>query len=123
MSKKILVVDDSLMVRIQVRKALGDGFEITDAVDGLDALEKLAANRDTALIICDVNMPKMNGIDFLKSRAEDAELARVPVVMLTTEGQQTLIEHARQLGALAWLLKPFKPENLLAVARKITAAA
>ena len=123
MSKKILVVDDSLMVRIQVRKALGDGFEITDAVDGLDALEQLAANRDTALIICDVNMPKMNGIDFLKSRAEDAELARVPVVMLTTEGQQTLIEHARQLGALAWLLKPFKPENLLAVARKITAAA
>jgi two-component system chemotaxis response regulator CheY len=123
MTTKILVVDDSLMVRTQVKRALGAGFLIVEAVDGVDALEKLTAHPDTALIICDVNMPRMDGLDFLEKRALSPKLSSVPVVMLTTEGQQAMVLRARALGAMAWLLKPFKPEQLLAVAQKLAQAA
>jgi two-component system chemotaxis response regulator CheY len=118
MSGKILIVEDSAMVRRQVGAALtAAGYTTVDAVDGLDATTKLAA--DTALIVCDVNMPRMNGLELLELLARDPVHARTPVVMLTTEGQPELIKRAKALGAKGWLVKPFKPELLLAVARKL----
>ena len=122
MSTKVLVVDDSQMVRLQVGRALtAAGFVVIEAVDGADAIEKLQENPNTSLIVCDVNMPRMNGIDFL---ARKNELGNgVPVVMLTTEGQSELIKKAKALGAKGWVMKPFKPESLVAAAKKLTAVA
>ena len=114
----ILVIDDSLMVRKQVGAALkGLGYSVVEAVDGLDALEKLESSPDTRLIVCDVNMPRMNGLEFLERLSTRG--SGVPVVMLTTEGQPELIQRAKSLGAKGWIVKPFKPEFLAATARKL----
>jgi len=118
MPSSVLVVDDSMMVRKQVGAALkSQGYDVVEAVDGIDALEKLASNPDTRLIVCDVNMPRMNGIEFLE--ALSARQSRIPVVMLTTEGQPELIQRAKALGAKGWLVKPFKPDYLAATAKKL----
>lgn len=120
---KVLVVDDSLMVRQQVGRALtAAGFSIVEAVDGADALEKLAATPEAALVVCDVNMPRMSGIEFLENVRRDGRPA-LPVVMLTTEGQPELIQKAKALGAKGWIVKPFKPDLLVAAVKKLTAAA
>jgi two-component system chemotaxis response regulator CheY len=116
-TSKILVVDDSMMVRRQVGGTLRNlGYLVVEAVDGLDALEKLDANRDAQFIVCDVNMPRMNGIEFLERLS--ASGSKVPVVMLTTEGEPDLIQRAKALGAKGWLLKPFKAEFLEATVKK-----
>jgi two-component system chemotaxis response regulator CheY len=120
MSATILVIDDSAMVRQQVGRALtGAGFTILEAVDGVDALEKLAGAPATRLIVCDVNMPRMNGVEFLERLSAGGQA--VPVVMLTTEGQPELIQRAKALGAKGWIVKPFKPDLLIAAVRKLTA--
>ena len=117
MTNKVLIIDDSLMVRRQVAGSLRNlGYEVVEAVDGLDALQKLDVNQDAQLIVCDVNMPQMNGIEFLERLK--ALGSKVPVVMLTTEGEPDLIQRAKALGAKGWLLKPFKPEFLEATAKK-----
>ena len=122
MAVKVLVIDDSMMVRQQVGRALTTaGFTVIEATDGVDALEKLSAASDTSLVVCDVNMPRMNGIEFLE-RVNQTTL-KIPVVMLTTEGQPELIQRAKALGAKGWIVKPFKPELLVAAAKKLTAAA
>ena len=119
MVNKIMVIDDSMMVRKQVGMALGAaGFTVVEASDGADALEKLEKHADVALVVCDVNMPRMNGLEFLENVR-----AGLPVMMLTTEGQPELIQRAKALGAKGWLVKPFKPDLLVAAARKLTAAA
>lgn len=120
MAGSILIVDDSAMVRRQVGAALtGAGYATVEATDGVDAQAKLAATADTALIVCDVNMPRMNGLELLEHLVRDPRAAKIPVVMLTTEGQPELIQRAKALGAKGWLVKPFKPEMLLAVAKKL----
>jgi two-component system, chemotaxis family, chemotaxis protein CheY len=123
MSTTVLVIDDSLMVREQVSKALaGAGFSIVEAQDGIDALQKLDASPEVKLIVCDVNMPRMNGLQFLERLRKDGGALRLPVVMLTTEGQPELIQRAKALGAKGWIVKPFKPELLVAAAKKLTAS-
>ena len=122
MSATILVIDDSAMVRQQVGRALtGAGFTIVEAVDGVDALQKLADAPGTRLIVCDVNMPRMNGVEFLERLS--AEGQSIPVVMLTTEGQPELIQRAKALGAKGWIVKPFKPHLLIAAVKKLTTPA
>ena len=116
--KKILVIDDSETVRQQVKHALAaTGYEIVEAVDGLDGLEKLRALTGFDMALCDVNMPRMNGLDMI------AELQRtgpkIPILMLTTEGQPSLIRRARESGAKGWIVKPFKPELLVAAVTKL----
>ncbi|MDB4945713.1 MAG: Chemotaxis regulator - transmits chemoreceptor signals to flagelllar motor component CheY [Labilithrix sp.] len=124
MGKKVMVIDDSFMVRQQVGRVLkGAGFEVIEAGDGIEALERLAATTGVALIICDVNMPRMNGIDFLENMRKNSAYAGLPVVMLTTEGQVELVQQAKSLGAKAWMTKPFKPEHIIAAATKLTATA
>ncbi|HEY4244455.1 MAG TPA: response regulator [Kofleriaceae bacterium] len=119
MSRKILVIDDSLMVRQQVTRALtGAGFTVIGACDGVDALEKLVTNTDVKLVVCDVNMPRMSGLEFLEKVQPG-----LPVVMLTTEGEPEMIARAKALGAKGWILKPFKPELVVATAQKLAIAA
>lgn len=120
MGTKILVVDDSAMVRQQVRHALvAAGFEVIEAQDGLDALDKLFDVPDVALVVCDVNMPRLPGLDFLERLRRDAKWKLLPVVMLTTEAQPELVHRAKSLNAKGWIIKPFKAELLVAAAKKL----
>lgn len=122
MSKKILIVDDSATVRQQVSMALsGAGFAILEAVDGVDGASKLTSDGSIGLVICDVNMPRMNGIEMVEKIK--ASGGSVPIVMLTTEGQPELIQRARAAGAKGWIVKPFKPELLVGAVTKLGKAA
>ena len=122
MSAKVLIIDDSMMVRKQVGQALiGAGFSVIEATDGVDALQKLTTSPDTRLVVCDVNMPRMSGIEFLEAIRKVESTANLPVVMLTTEGQPELVQRAKALGAKGWIVKPFKPDLLVAAAKKLTA--
>ncbi|HEV7554871.1 MAG TPA: response regulator [Kofleriaceae bacterium] len=115
MASKVLVIDDSALVRHQVARALAAaGFGIIEATDGIDGLAKLEANTDVALVLCDVTMPRMNGIEFLENMPPSCS-----VVMLTTEGRPEVMQRAKALGAKGWIIKPFKPELLIASVRKL----
>ena len=118
--KKVLVIDDSPTVRQQVGLALTQaGFQIVEAVDGVDGINKVDAS--IAMAICDVNMPRMNGLEMLEKLRTDDRYKALPVVMLTTEGQQQLIERAKKAGAKGWIIKPFKAELLVAAVQRLTA--
>jgi two-component system chemotaxis response regulator CheY len=121
MTRTILVVDDSQTVRQQVSSALqGAGFEVIEAADGVEGLDQLKAHAEVAAVICDVNMPRMNGLELVESIK--SRTATLPVVMLTTEGQSELIQRAKAAGARGWIVKPFKPDLLVSAVRKLTAA-
>lgn len=121
MGRTVLVVDDSATIRLQAGRALSKaGFRVVEAVDGLDALEKLAGTEEIALIVCDVNMPRMNGVELVEALAARGSMP--PMVMLTTEGHPHLIQRAKAGGARGWMIKPFKPELLVAAANKLIAA-
>lgn len=119
--KKILIVDDSETIRITVTDTLQKaGFSVTQAIDGVDGLARLA--QDTFdLVILDVNMPRLSGLEMLEKMRDEPRSATIPVVMLTTEAHFALIDRAKKLGAKGWMIKPVKPENLVAAAKKITA--
>ncbi|MBI5637980.1 MAG: response regulator [Nitrospinae bacterium] len=114
--KTVLIIDDSptfrTMVSFALKKIANFKNEI-QAADGLEALDALAKN-DVHLMICDVNMPNMNGLEFLKMVRSDEKYKRIPVIMLTTEGKDEDQERAMKLGANAYLNKPFKPNALKA---------
>lgn len=115
---KILVVDDSITILELVAEVLEpQGFQTLQALDGHDALPKLLHNPDILAVMCDVNMPRMNGIELLARAREKG--VNVPFIMLTTETQPELIERARALGVKAWMSKPFKPQTLVATVRAI----
>lgn len=118
MAPNVLIVDDSAMVRRQVCAALqANGYGTLEAGNGIEALERLKQDPSTCLIVCDVNMPGMNGIELLEQLS--SLKSRVPVVMLTTEGEPELIRRATALGAKGWLMKPFKPEFLISTIKKL----
>lgn len=122
MAKKVLVVDDSSTIRQQVAHTLGQaGYEVIEAVDGEDGIRKLTAHADLAMIICDVNMPRMSGLEMLQA-LKTSNAVVPPVVMLTTEGAVDLITKAKALGAKGWMVKPFKPELLVGAVKKIAGA-
>jgi two-component system chemotaxis response regulator CheY len=119
--KKIIVIDDSQTIRERVATTLRRaGFEILEAVDGVDGAEVIERTPDAALAICDVNMPKRNGLELLEGLRDSGRTSVLPVLMLTTEGQPQLIERARKAGAKGWLVKPFKADLLLAAVKKLT---
>lgn len=122
MGKKILVVDDSATVRQQVSLALSQaGFDVIEAADGIEGGEKIRGTQDLAMVVCDVNMPRMNGIEMLEDVAGEVKSRNISVVMLTTEGQPALIKKAKDAGAKGWIVKPFKAEQLVGAAQKLTA--
>ena len=118
---KILIIDDSATIRGKVREALlATGHEIVEAADGVEGLERLRAG-DVALALCDINMPRLSGLEVL------AELQRsgstTPVVMLTTELSPSMMQRARACGAKGWIVKPFRSDLLLTAVSKVLAAA
>ncbi|HEY8923299.1 MAG TPA: response regulator [Polyangia bacterium] len=120
MSAKILIVDDSDTIRQQVGITLAQaGYEVLEAQDGVEGLNTIGVARDIALVICDINMPNMGGIEMLTAVKADAKNANLPVLMLTTEAKADLIQQAKRIGAKGWVVKPFKPDQLAAAVRKI----
>jgi two-component system chemotaxis response regulator CheY len=119
MPKTILVVDDSASLRQVVGITLkGAGFEVIEACDGRDALSKLAGKR-VNLVISDVNMPNMDGISFVRELKSLAEHRFTPVIMLTTEAQESKKSEGQAAGAKAWVVKPFQPAQMLAAVAKL----
>jgi two-component system, chemotaxis family, chemotaxis protein CheY len=120
MPAKILIVDDSRTIRQQVTLTLGQaGYQILEAEDGIQGLDMIGSQSDIALVICDINMPNMNGIEMLTAVKADIRNAALPVLMLTTEARADLIQQAKRIGAKGWVVKPFKPDQLAAAVRKI----
>src|SRR3569833_2699795 len=108
MAGKILVIDDSMLVRKQVGSTLtAAGYTVVDAADGAEALERLKTHGDVSLIVCDVNMPQINGIEFLQHVQSSA-----PVVMLTTKNQPKNKQHTKQHNTKTKNQKPNKPDHL-----------
>jgi two-component system chemotaxis response regulator CheY len=113
MAKTILVVDDSSSIRTVVGTALKkEGYDVIEACDGKDALSKLTGQKIN-LIISDVNMPNMDGIAFVKQVKTLPNYKFTPVIMLTTESEQSKMAEGKAAGAKAWILKPFQPPKLL----------
>jgi len=122
MGKKVLIVDDSSTMRQQVSVALvSAGYEPVEASDGKLGAAQIQSRNDLALVICDINMPNMNGLEMLESVKARIAAIGLPVVMLTTEGNPQVIARAKAAGAKGWLVKPFKPQALLSIADKLTA--
>ena len=119
MNRKMLTVDDSPSVRKLVKFTLkAKGYEVGSAGDGLEALDLLKQEVFDAIIL-DINMPRMNGLEFLRTIKADDQYAGMPVIMLTTEGQDEDKDKAVALGATAYMVKPFKPTQLLTLLEKI----
>lgn len=117
--KKILAVDDSLSIRKSLSFILSqEGYEVVEAEDGVDALEKAQAEK-FALIITDINMPRMDGIELTKQIRQTQGYKFTPIIALTTENQQEKMEEGKAAGATGWIVKPFTSEKLLAVVKKI----
>lgn len=118
--KKVLVIDDSETVRQQVALALrGTVFTVVQAPDGIDGLARAFAERDISLVLLDLNMPRMNGLDVLDRLRADPRTRDLPVLILTTEVERHMIERAKKAGAKAWLIKPVKPQMLVEVVTKL----
>lgn len=120
---KILIVDDSATMRQQVKQALAStGFDIQEAADGQEGLQKIQGDAGIRVVILDVNMPRMNGIELIEALKEQGKVdAGLQVIMLTTEGHAELIGRAKAAGAKGWIVKPFKPEMLVAAVQKMAA--
>jgi two-component system chemotaxis response regulator CheY len=119
-SKTILIVDDSLTVRQQVSMTLkAAGYTMAEACNGREGVEVMNSGVSIAMVICDVNMPIANGIEFLETIKGAALAPPVPVVMLTTDGSPELIARAKRAGARGWIVKPFQSDLLLSAVRRL----
>jgi two-component system, chemotaxis family, chemotaxis protein CheY len=119
MGKTILVVDDAMTVRNLAKFALSKGgFTILEAEDGVQGLKKLSEN-EVDLVISDLNMPNMNGLDMCRSIKSQDKYKALPIFMLTTEASQEVAMQGKEIGIMAWIVKPFVPEKLLAAAQKV----
>lgn len=113
-NKHILVVDDSKTVRNLVAFILkSEGFKVTTAENGLDGLEKLYSMEMVDLIISDVNMPRMDGFTFIKAVREQDAYKDVPIIILSTEGQEKDIQTGMSFGANLYMVKPAQPEKMV----------
>lgn len=122
MAKTIMIIDDSTSLRQVVNIALSEaGYEVLEACDGQDALSKLKGQK-VHLMICDVNMPNMDGITFLKSVRGLPDYRFTPIIMLTTEAGEDKKREGQAAGARAWMVKPFKPDQLLGAVAKLVQA-
>lgn len=119
MAKSILIVDDSETVRQVLQLALGNaGYQVVEAEDGFDALGKLS-EAQVDMLITDLNMPNMDGLELIKKVREGGQHKFTPIVMLTTESSEEKKKAGREAGASGWIVKPFKPEQLLKVVKLV----
>jgi len=118
MSQTIMTVDDSASIRQMVCFSLAEaGYEVVEAVDGQDALGKLDAR--LKMIITDLNMPRMDGLELIRSVRSNASFKFLPIVMLTTESQESKKHEGKAAGATGWIIKPFKPEQIVGLVKKL----
>ena len=119
MAKTVLTVDDSASIRQMVSFTLKSaGYEVVEAVDGMDGLEKAKA-KPISLVITDQNMPRMDGMTLVKNLRALPSFRTVPILMLTTESSDAMKSQGRAAGATGWLVKPFDPQKLIEVVKKV----
>ncbi|MDA8414045.1 MAG: response regulator [Desulfobacteraceae bacterium] len=119
MAKIIMTADDSASVRQMVSFTLKQGgYDVIEAVDGMDALTKLQSTK-VDMLITDLNMPNLDGIGLIKAARAIPACKFIPIVMLSTESQDTKKQEGKAAGATGWIIKPFKPEQLIAVVKKV----
>ncbi|WP_410498997.1 response regulator [Chitinibacter sp. S2-10] len=119
MAKKILAVDDSASIRQMVSFTLRSaGYEVVEAVDGNAGLSQ-AKSAQVDLVLTDQNMPGMDGLTMIRSLRGLPQYASTPILMLTTESSDEMKQQGRAVGATGWLVKPFDPQKLLDVVRKV----
>lgn len=119
MAKVILIVDDSASLRQVVRMALEkEGYAVLEAGNGNDAL-LLLDGRDISMVVSDVNMPGMSGVEFVSKMKTNAFYRFTPVLMLTTETTDEKKQAGKAAGASGWMAKPFAPTSLVAAAKKL----
>lgn len=122
MAKTVFLIDDSLTMLMSVKQTLEmSGFKVDTAKDGLEALNKIKAGLKPDLIITDINMPNMNGLDFIKNTR--AILRFTPILALTTESQTAKRDEAKKNGATGWLVKPIAGPDLLKVIKQVVPGA
>lgn len=118
-TRRILAVDDSVSIRKSISFILGqEGFEVVEAENGSDGLNKSKGEK-FGLIITDINMPIMDGIQFIKELRSTVEHKFTPIIVLTTENQDSKMQEGKAAGATGWIVKPFSSEKLIAVVKKI----
>ncbi|WP_022667498.1 response regulator [Desulfospira joergensenii] len=119
MAQLIMTVDDSGSIRQMVSFTLKQaGYEVVEAIDGEDAVNKLSSHQ-IHMLITDLNMPRLDGIGLIKKVRADSQYKFIPIIMLTTESQSEMKIKGKEAGATGWIVKPFKPEQLLAVVKKV----
>lgn len=123
MEKNIVTVDDSKTITVSIKMLLEQNnynvFQAGDGESGLKLLDELAnKGAKISLIVSDINMPKMNGLDFLKQVKSDERFKFTPVIMLTSEGQVSKMTEAKKLGATGYLIKPFHGDQLIEIVKK-----
>lgn len=119
MAKTILAVDDSASIRQMVSFTLkSSGYEVIEAADGMDGLDKAKSN-EISLVLTDQNMPRMDGLTLIKTLRLLPQYKTVPILMLTTESSDAMKSQGRAAGATGWLVKPFDPQKLLEVVKKV----
>lgn len=119
MAKTVLAVDDSASIRQMVSFTLKSaGYDVVEAVDGQDGLDK-AKTKSVNLILTDQNMPRMDGLTLIKNLRGLPQYASTPILMLTTESSDVMKSQGRAAGATGWLVKPFDPQKLIEVVRKV----
>ena len=119
MSKIIMTVDDSSSIRQMVNFTLKQaGYQVVEAVDGRDALSKINGS-GVHMVLTDLNMPNMDGLELICQLRANSSFKFIPIVMLTTESQVEKKQEGKAAGATGWIVKPFKPEQLLAVVKKV----
>ena len=118
MAKKILVVDDSAIMRQLISAPIQDaGFDVLPAENGKDALAKLQGTK-VDMVLTDLNMPEMDGIELIKNLRAKPEHKFTPIVLITTEFQEAKRKAGREAGATGWIVKPFQSQNLMDVVNK-----
>lgn len=119
MARKILTVDDSPTVRQLLRTTLSDaGYDVVEAENGEQAL-KLVGDQEIDLLVTDLNMPKVDGITLIERIRQLPGKRFLPIIMLTTEGHEATRRRGKTAGASGWILKPFRPEQVLGVVRMV----
>ena len=117
--KTIMTVDDSASMRQMVSLVLrGAGYAVVEAADGVDGLSKLGG-QELGLVLSDINMPNMDGLEFTRRVCAMPQYKFVPIVLLTTESHPGKKQEGKAAGATAWIVKPFNPEQLLTVVQKV----
>jgi len=120
--KRVMAVDDSMTVRQVLQMTLeGAGYEVVEAVDGKDALDKLSDGK-VDMLVTDLNMPNMDGVNLIRQVRQIPGNRFMPIIMLTTESQPEKKQEGKTAGASGWIVKPFRPEQLLAVVKMICPA-